>query len=382
MKKLHVFLAFVLMSTTIFAQTRNLRNADNELRRGRLDRAVTAIRLAMEEPENQRNSNAWLSQARVFTAVATSENLAFTVLEPNAINLAFESFKRAFELDQTGGFVLLSHQDLSRLGIASYNMGTVLYNQQNFAEAANAFMLSVETSAFMDVVDTNAIFNTALCASAAGDTDLARRFYRKLVDMGADQPAAYIALAVIYKDEKDFATAGKLADMAAELFPNDYSAMINAASIHLMIESSERASQILAVMAEQYSDNPIVFFAKGVALDQINMSEEAEQAYLRAIELRPDYFDAVFNLAAHYVTRGVAIRMEADNLPWNEQRKHAEMTELSNTIFRKAIPMLEKALEIQPNNIPVMTTLRDIYLHLRMDDRATEIMADIEKLEN
>jgi len=43
--------------------------------------------------------------------------------------------------------------------------------------------------------------------------------------------------------------------------------------------------------------------------------------------------------------------------------------------------MLEKANQMQPNNIPVMSTLRDIYVHLRMMDRAAEISAEIEQLQ-
>jgi tetratricopeptide (TPR) repeat protein len=174
--------------------------------------------------------------------------------------------------------------------------------------------------------------------------------------------------------------AGKLADMAAELFPDSYTAMINAASIHLMIENSQRAAEILEVMVEQFSDNAVVFFAKGIALDQINMPEETERAYLRAIELNPEFFDAIFNLAAHYVARGVNIKGEADALPLTETRKYDQMIEQANTVFRKAIPMLEKASQMQPDNIPVMSTLRDIYVHLGMIEKATELNSQIEKL--
>ncbi|MCL2416632.1 MAG: hypothetical protein FWD02_01685 [Bacteroidales bacterium] len=380
MKKLHVFLAFLLMSTMVFAQTRDLRNADRELTRGRLDRAVPAIVAAMTETENQTNANAWLTQARIFTAIANSPDPEIRNLEPNAVNLAFASFQRAFELDQGDVLRNLNFMQVGNLVSAAYNKGVELFSANDFAGAASAFRISVEASALIDIVDTNAIFNVALCANNAGDIAKAKEFFQKLVDMRADFPAAYTSLAVIFRDQGDNVRAGRYADLAAELFPDDYSAMINAASIHLMIENFERASQILAVMSEQFYDNAIVFFAKGVAFDQIDMPAEAEQFYLRAIELQPDFFDAIFNLAAHYVTRGVAIRAEADALPLTEQRRYDELIELSNETFRKAIPMLERASEMDPGNIPVMTTLRDIYVHLRMMDRAAEINAEIERL--
>jgi len=383
MKKLHVFLALLLMATTVFAQSRNLRNADRELNRDRLDRAVPAIVAAMEEPENQANLNAWFSRAKIFTAVANSPNPEIRALEPNAINIAFESFQRVFEMDQRDPLITAAFYSATLGGLisAAYNKGVDLFSANDFAGAASAFIISVNASALIGIVDTNAIFNVALCANNAGDVATAKEYFQKLVDMRADQPAAYTSLAVIFRDADDPVSAGRYADLAAELFPDDYSAMINAASIHLMIGNYERASQILAIMSEQFSDNALVFFAKGVAFDQIDMPKEAEQFYLRAIELQPDFFDAIFNLAAHYVTRGVAIRAEADAIPMSEQRRYDELIELSNETFRKAIPMLERASEMDPGNIPVMRTLRDIYVHLRMMDRAAEINEQIERLQ-
>ena len=385
MKKLHVFLAFALMSTMLFAQSRNLRTADNELRRNRLERAVPAIKLAMNETENQTNANAWLSKARIFAAVAASQNPAHRDLAPDAIEVAFQAYQKAFEFDRTGIVRGLSSIYIGQLMDLAHDRGATLYAESRFQEAADAFMISVKAAALIDIVDTNAIFNAAFCATAAGNRAMAHELNQQLVDMRADQPMAFTALAISFKEQGDFANAAKYADLAVELFPDNYNAMINAASIHLMIENSERASQILMVMAEQYYDNAVVFFAKGVALDQINMPEEAERAYLRAIELRPDYFDAIFNLAAHYVTRGVAIRAEADGLPTTAEglRKYDEMIEQSNVLFKKAIPLLEKTLEMEPSRdvlIAIMSTLRDIYVQLRMLDKGSELHEQIEAL--
>jgi len=380
MKKLNVFLALLLISTTVFA---NLRNAERFLRNDRLDRALPAIVSAMEDPANQTNPQAWFMQARIFTAIANNPDPTVRGLEPNAINLAFQSFQRVFELDERDELIVraLYSAELSHLISGAYNKGVELFSAQDFAGAASAFKISVEASALIDIIDTNALFNVALCANHAGDMATAQEFFQRVVDLRAYMPAAYTSLAVIFREQGDNESAARYADLAAEMFSEDYTAMINAASIHLMIGNYERASQILAVMSEQFYDNAIVFFAKGVAFDNIGMPEEAERFYLRSIELDPDFFDAVFNLAAHYVTRGVAIRAEASDVPINQQARYDELTELGNQMFRNAIPMLERANEMQPNNIPVMTTLRDIYVHLRMMDRAAQITAEIERLQ-
>jgi tetratricopeptide (TPR) repeat protein len=381
MKKLHVLLALMLMSAAVFAQSRNLRNADSELKKGRLDKAVAAIRLAMEEPVNQADANAWFSQAKIYTAVTITQKPEYKGLESNSVELAFQSFQRAFALDKSGKLILLGSFEVQKLINAVHDIGANLYAEQKFTEAANAFKLVTSASELIDVVDTNTIFNAALCADFAGDKAMAKEYYQKLVDLGANQPPAYTGLAIIYKDEGDFENTTKYVELLIELFPEEYTAMINAASIFLMIGNSERASEVLTTMSEKYADNPLVFFAKGVAFDQIKMPEEAEKAYLTAIELKEDYFDAIFNLGAHYVNRGVEIKSEADGLGISpdEIKKYEELTEKSNIMFRKAVPMLEKALELRSDEIAVMETLRDIYVHLRMMDKAEEINAKIQK---
>jgi tetratricopeptide (TPR) repeat protein len=381
MKKLHVLLAIMFMSAAVFAQSKNLRNADSELKKGRLDKAVAAIRLAMEEPVNQADANAWFSQAKIYTAVTITQKPEYKDLESNSAQLAFQSFHMAFNLDKSGKLVLLGSFEVQKLINAVYDLGANLYAEQQFTEAANAFGLAVNASELIDVVDTNSIFNTALSAKLSGDKAMAKEYYQRLVDLKANQPYAYTELAMFYKDEDNFEKAAEYAGMQIELFPDEYTAMINSASIYLMIGYSEQASKVLTIMSEQYADNPLVFFAKGVALDQIKMSEEAEKAYLTAIELQEDYFDAVFNLGAHYVNRGVEIKGEADGLGItpDEIKKYEELTEKSDVMFRKAVPMLEKALEMRSEEIAVMETLRDIYVHLRMMDKAEEINAKIQK---
>jgi tetratricopeptide (TPR) repeat protein len=369
------------MSAIVFAQTRNLRDADRFFRNNRLDRAVASIKLAMAEPANQTIAEAWFNQGKIFTAVATSTNPEHRSLEENALELALHSFEKAFELDQTGRFQILGSMDVRRLIGVAYDLGATLYSEQRFAEAAEVFRKCVRGSTLIDEIDTSALFNVALCFDAAQNKEMAKRYYHKVVALEADQPAAYTGLAIIYMQENDTANAVKFADLAAELFPENYNASINAASIHLMLQNSERAEKILSRMSEEYADNPIVFFALGVAYDQIKMPAEAERAYLRAIELHPEYFDAIFNLGAFYVTQGVELKTEADALPWTENRRFDELIEQSTGMFQKAVPMLEKALEMRPNEIPVMATLRDIYVHLRMMDKAMSMSAEIERIE-
>ncbi|MDR2906913.1 MAG: tetratricopeptide repeat protein [Bacteroidales bacterium] len=380
MKKITLLWAIMCMSAMVFAQTKNLKSADRSLKNGKLDKAVESIKLAMAEPENQAEPNAWFSQAKIYTAVTATDKPEYKDLEKNSANLAMESFQKAFELDPSGKIKILGSLEVGKLVNATYDLGATLYAEQKFLDAATAFKLTVAANTLIDVIDTNAIFNTALCADAGQDKKTAKEYYTKLVELKANQPNAYISLAGMVRDEGDKAEAQRLADMAVEMFPGNYNVAINASGIHLTTENSARAQQILNHLTETQDTNQLVFFALGVAYDQMKNPVEAEKAYLRAIELKPDYFDAIFNLGAFYVNQGIEIKKEADGLPLSETAKYEAMVAQSNEMFKKAIPMLEKALNDKPNDIPVMSTLKDLYVHLQMMDKAKEISDQIEEL--
>jgi tetratricopeptide (TPR) repeat protein len=379
MKKITLLLAIMCMSAMVFAQTRNLKDADRALKNENLDKALESIKLAMTEPENQALPEAWFSQAKIYTEILTTKEPDFANLEKNP-KLAFESFTKAFEMDQSGKLKVLGINDINKLINAAYDFGAKYYAEQKFAEAADAFLIGVNCGKFKDLVDTMGIFNVALCADLSKNKAMAKEYYLKIVELKADQPSAYTSLAAIFREEKDMTNAAKYADMAVELFPDNYNALINAAGIHLMTENSARAQEILNRLMETQADNKLVFFALGMAYDQMKNEAETEKAYLRAVELDADYFDAIFNLGAFYVAQGIQIQTKAGDLPLSETKKYDAMMEQSSEIFKKAVPMLEKALSLQPNDVPVMSTLKDLYVHLKMMDKAKEMTTAIEKL--
>lgn len=386
MKKLQVFALLMCMSTMFFAQTKNLRNADRALKRGKLDNAVEAIKLASEEAENQSLIDFWYSRAKIYTAVAGTKEPEYRGLEPNATQMAYEAFQKTFELDKEGKIkILATTAEIPKLISASYDVGASAYGEKKYDRAVQAFEICVNLCQLIEAEKTdetyvNAIFNTALCADLGKNKETAKKYYLMLTEFEANQPNAYTSLATIFKDEGNKAEALKYADLAVSRFSNDYNVLINAAGIHLLLENSDRAKQILEEMTATHADNQLVFFALGLAYEQMKIPEETEKAYLKAIELKADYFDAIFNLGAFYVNQGIAQKTEADELPLTETKKYDELTAISNATFQKAIPRLEKALEMKPNDVTVMTVLKDLYVHLKMMDKANAMNAEIEKL--
>ena len=128
----------------------------------------------------------------------------------------------------------------------------------------------------------------------------------------------------------------------------------------------------LKIALEVAKDNPTIYLAVGNMYDFIlsdttkTMEErelafvEAENAYKQAVELKPDYFDAMYNLGALYFNRGANILLAADELPLGDPKYDVEKVKGDNYL-KIALPYLESARVIEPENYETLFSLRQIY---------------------
>ena len=130
--------------------------------------------------------------------------------------------------------------------------------------------------------------------------------------------------------------------------------------------------------AEQDPTNEILWFSLGSVLDNLGNSKEAIDAYLKALEVKADYFDANYNLGALYFNQAVQ-GINAANDMWKPRMTKTESDEqkkLENDAkaqFETAKPYLEAAHVSEPGDVETMRSLRDIYARTGEDDKMIDI---------
>lgn len=105
-------------------------------------------------------------------------------------------------------------------------------------------------------------------------------------------------------------------------------------------------------------------------IDNINqaasdMQKQAEAAYLKAISLKPDYFDALYNLGAMYNNRGVAIMQSSTKVKLNDEAAIKKIQEDADACFTLALDPLNKAHLLNPTEKYTIETLKNIYFRFR-----------------
>lgn len=325
----------------------------------------------------------------------------FTVLDSGALDIAYDSYQKAIELDKDimDEYIIPMSPMLGLyvIGEQFYNSGVILFNEKKYAEAMTAFERTAKVNETFNRADTMATYNAATSATLAKQNqvdllkkeadslknkehllkisffnDKAKKYYGKLISLNYRNTNIYSQLANIYKDDKDTLKALKTLALGRKRFPNDFSLLISETNLYLWSGQTLKAQENLMLAEKKDSTNKVIYFAIGTNFDQMHSIEQAEYAYKKAIKLDPNYFDAIFNLGAMYFNKGGEIINQANKLPLGDNNYDKMLAE-GKDFLKKALPFLEKANLIIPTDISTLTSLKEIYTRLNMMDKLKEV---------
>jgi tetratricopeptide (TPR) repeat protein len=110
----------------------------------------------------------------------------------------------------------------------------------------------------------------------------------------------------------------------------------------------------------------------GVLLLNAEMYAEAEEQLKKAIEIDPDYENAIYNLGVTYVKWGTAINKEAES--------QGMISEDYKQKYEAALPYLEQVVEQDPTNVAIWELLGKVYGVLGMNEDATNAFNKADEL--
>jgi len=106
-------------------------------------------------------------------------------------------------------------------------------------------------------------------------------------------------------------------------------------------------------LVEKDPINKVYRYNYGVLLLNVQEYAKAETQLLKAIELDPDYENAIYNIGVTYVKWGTAMNKEAE--------KQGIISEDYIKKYEAALPYLEKVVEKDPTNIAIWELLGKVY---------------------
>lgn len=368
----HLFLITgCLLSFATFAQ-KEVVSAYNANKDGDFRAAATYIEQAILVEKAAIKDKTWRYRGEIYFNIAATPELSAEY--PNALSLSKDSYLKARELDVKNRYETEILTGLNRVQVQANTNGIANYNEQVFDKAGRDFDLAAEIARAFNMVDTMAVYNSALCYEKASMPDLAIARYYECAEIGYQVPNVFLFISSLYRNNDNEEAALETLQNARKDYPREQSLIIEELNIYLTNGDFDRAKTNLEIAAEQDPTNEILWFSLGSVLDNLGNVEEAITAYAKALDVNAEYFDANYNLGALYFNQAVqginkANEMWKPRMTSKEAAAQKKFETDAKDLFSTAKPYLEKAFELNPEDIQTIRSLKDIYARTGEDDK-------------
>jgi tetratricopeptide (TPR) repeat protein len=357
------------------AQSAKVVSAYNTMKSGEFDKAKDYIDAAITHEKTMGDEKTWRYRGEIYYGIAASD-ADFGVDKVTAINEAIKSYNKALELDIKEKWVDESRSGLGNAQVLAVNMGIVAYNEANYTQARDVFKIAADAAEDLGAFDTLSVYNGGLAAEQAEDYDAAVERYMRCTDVGYLGPKMYLYIANIYQKTEQPDKFLEIVQAGRVKYPEDSDLIVYELNYYLRNNKYEEAENNLKLAIEKEPNNKQLHFSLGVVYDNLGRKEDALAAYSKAIEIDPEYFDAVYNLGAMYFNEGVEMNNAANEI--EDNKAYAAKREEAKAVFREAKPHLEKAHELDPTDLGAMSSLSQLYALLGETEKYTEMKAKLE----
>ena len=392
MKRTLLLLALIICVSAAFAQKGKVISAQSFKDQGKIKEAFEAIETAVdaENPKSEKSipwPKTWEVRGQIYQAIYQSTDENVKKLAGSPLETAFESYKKALELDEKKRNEAAIKISLTLLTTDFTDQAVKAFNVDDYNLALESFknILEIQEMPLMieegveATVDTVIIYNAGLAAYNAQKYDDAIKYYSEAAKYGYNGSRTYELISESYKLKGDTVSSIQTLQDGLKVYPDGSNLMVQLINIYLNTNPQD-AMQYLELAIQQDPDNSTFHFAQGSLFDRLGELEKALECYTKAIELKDDYFDAYYNLGTIYYNLGVKQVEVANAVPTNKPEKYDEEIAKADVEFKKAVPYMERASEINPDDTFSLEALKTLYYRLKEMDKYDAVMKKLEEL--
>ena len=392
MKKVMILLVIALTANVMMAQKKDRTDAYMYNRNGQYEKAMASIEKCVNheqfmgmKPNDQ--SQAWLYRAAIYQNILQSGDEALMAKAPNALEIIYESLMNCmknheFMEDQQNKMDV--YQRVSSVMTTYYTKGADDYNAGKFAEAAPMFKKAYDIAKSMGGADANDMLNlAATSALRAEDYNTALEYFTEVKNNGNETAEVYRHLAASYNGLGNAEQAMAMINAGLEKDPSDANLILEKVNAYLKEGKGAEAVQDLTKLLELDPENAQLLFVLGTIYgDESNEglydTDKARQYYEQALSIKPDYYDATYNIGVLYTTMANKYIEQANEITGfskKEQEQYNSLIEQGNELLRTGLPYLKQAYDAQPSD-DVKNVLKSIYVKLKMNDELKALMSE------
>ena len=341
-----------------------------------LERAKASIDLAANHDETKNDAKTWHYYSVIYLKIATYPE--FASLDAEALGKTAQALAKIIELDETyfkqnAGEIYTYIQSVTT---NYFNQGAVAYESGDYVKAIDSYINAYETMAIIGQKDNEALMVAAQIAVMASEYNKAIELCTTLLNDGFETPQVYQYMAIAQGSLENNDAMVEYLQKGREKFPEDEALINEQINAYLKLQREAEIVDQIGEMAAKQTSNPIYYFILGTIYGNPNSTlynvDIALENDNNALRLDPNHVDSYINIGSMYIDKSAALYNAANELGFDResQKKYDIMVAEAKGFDEQALPYVEKAYEMVPDDAAIRQALRTLYVRLKMMDKA------------
>jgi len=384
MKKLFLLLTVISISFSAIAQKGKVTSALSFIDQGTLDKAKEAIDQAMVNEKTMNWFNTYFAKGKLCQAVYKSEDPKFKAYYTDPLGEAYAAYEKAMALDTKGSTKkkIITNMVYNSLALDLYSQGGAQFEAKDFDGALKSFETQIkitESDNYVGITDTGMYYNAGLAAANSGKHTEAIKYFEKCAEMQYLGVTPYFQISQSYLEMGDTLKAEELLKGLETKYAGDKNVTLQLIDLYIKAGKNDEALKYLQVAKAADPENFSLWFAEGIIYLNQSKYDESITNLTKSIELKSDLYDSQYGLGAAYINKASDMFLKANDIM--DVNKYNAAIEEAMSVFGKALPYMEKALELKPDDIFAMRSLKELYYRLKMTEKYDAIKAKLDVLE-
>ncbi len=271
-------LFFIAGSLVIGNATAQIGPAITSFSSGKLDQAKTQIDNAVSNDKQNTKSKTWFYRGEVYRGIASDPTGVYAKLDTNALQVAYESYRKAQELEPGSTFAKQAAEKQTELSGVAINKGAEKFSANDYPAAARAFELARQ----LNPKDTVAALYSAYAYINMQQKELypkAIDALQVMIDNKTTNPANYATMIDLLQATENTDRAISVANKAVEAFPDNKDLRDKQFNLYVATNRTDEAKANLLEAVKREPNNAVYLKNLGILYDQSGEKAKAIEFY-------------------------------------------------------------------------------------------------------
>ena len=314
---------------------------------------------------------------------ATGTVASWQVTKPvvdNGAAVAVESFMKAKELDPKA--VVKANEGLTKLKDHYLQEADNMYKLGEYKAAAKGYAVAEELLNDLGTPDQSLAFNIGYCYVLDGDFDAALPFLEKSKanNYEADGTLYYLLFHCYFKSNTgDMVKSKETLLEGVSKYPQNNNLIESMTMFYSREGSTEDPEEVFGLIKAAIDADPTnadLWAGLGNVYLKSERWDDAIATYSKVVELQPDSYINYLRLGYVHCLKADAAQNELTKQTFTSYEESSKAQAAVDEIYAASIPALEKAHELQPNELTPVELLKSVYYRFSYDDESMKAKFD------